>query len=180
MSLFAGSLAGSAAGIILGQLLAQGFTKLKTETDKLGNTIITGTDTSGQIQKVQLKNNAMISPQFDVVRLSTSNTERDDNNPQYELKNDSSVIKRIFALSIVPDSTMQTEGLIQLQLNGVRFFPITAPIQGFLTDTAVFTVPIPDTYGMKILPKDKLEVFIWNPTGNPIAATVAVFIGELP
>lgn len=180
MSALGGTALGSAAGVIIGLLISQGFSKLKETTDKFGNTIITGVDSTGKIQSVALKNNAMISPQFDVIRVTTSRTTRDDNNPDYILKNDSSVIKRIFALSVIPDSTMQSEGLMQLNLNDVKFFPITSPTQGFLTDTGVFTVPIPPTYGMKILPKDKLEVFIWNPSGNPVSATVAVFIGELP
>lgn len=180
MSALGGTLVGSAAGVIIGQLLAAGFTKIKESSDKLGNTIITGRSATGEIIDVAIKNNAVISPQYDVVRVTSNATTRQDNKPEYTLKNESSVIKRIFALSIIPDATMQTEGLIQISLNGVKFFPITTPVQGFLTDTAVFTVPIPDTYGLKILPKDKLEVFIWNPSGNPVFATIAVFIGELP
>jgi len=180
MSALGGTALGSAAGVIIGQLIAAGFTKVKESSDKLGNTIITGRSPSGDIIDVAIKNNAIISPQYDVVRVGTSDTKRNDNTPNYFLKNESSVIKRIFALSIIPDATMQSEGLIQINLNETKFFPITAPAQGFLTDTAVFTVPIPDTYGLKILPKKKLEVFIWNPSGNPVNATVAVFIGELP
>ncbi|MBA7492245.1 hypothetical protein ES702_02794 [subsurface metagenome] len=169
-------------GAIVALLATNGFTKIQEKIDnKNGNTILSATSPEGKSFDVQIKNNAIISPQFDLVRITTSETvKQDDNSPIYELKNESSVIKRIFSLSIVPDATFQTEGLIAITLNGVTFFPITNQIQGDYTDISAINIPIPDTYGLKILPKDKLKVFIWNPSGNPISASVAVFIGELP
>jgi len=172
----------AAFGAIAGILVSAGFSKLKETLDKKsGDTILSATSPTGEILNVQLKNNAVISPQFDLVRIGTSQTKKaDDNAPDYELKNESSIIKRIFALSIIPDATFKTEGLIQIQLNGTKFFPISSQLQGDLTDISAINIPIPDTYGLKILPKDKLKVFIWNPSGNPINASVAVFIGDLP
>jgi len=169
-------------GALVALLVTQGFTKIKeTFDDKTGDKILESTSPTGQILKVQLKNDAVISPQFDLVRIQTSQTTRsNDDLPNYELKNESSVIKRIFSLSIIPDSTLQTEGFVVVKLNGVQFFPITSGIAGNFTDISAINIPIPDTYGLKILPKDKLRVFIWNPSGNLIKATIAVFIGELP
>lgn len=169
-------------GAIVALLITQGFTKISEKIDdKTGDKILSATTPTGGILNVQLKNDAVISPQFDLVRITTSQTTRSpDEQPNYEIKNDSSVIKRIFSLSIIPDSTLQTEGFVVVKLNGVQFFPITSGVAGNFTDISAINIPIPDTYGLKILPKDKLRVFIWNPAGNPITATVAVFIGELP
>lgn len=169
-------------GAIVAILATQGFTKFAEAIDpKSGDKILTATSKTGEVLNVQLKNDAVISPQFDLVRITTSQTTKSaDEKPNYELKNESSVIKRIFSLSIIPDSTLQTEGFVVVKLNGVQFFPITSGVAGNFTDISAINIPIPDTYGLKILPKDKLKVFIWNPTGNPIKATVAVFIGELP
>ena len=169
-------------GALVALLITQGFTNIKEVfAEKTGDKILESTSPTGQILKVQLKNDAVISPQFDLVRITTSQTiKSNDENPNYELKNESSAIKRIFSLSIIPDSTMQTEGFVVVKLNGVQFFPITSGVAGNFTDISAINIPIPDTYGLKILPKDKLKVFIWNPSGNPINVSVAVFIGELP
>lgn len=171
---------GGVAGGIIAFLVSGGFTKIKETTDRIGNTIITGVrESDGKPVSVTIKNNAVISPQFDLVRISTA-VNKKPNSPQYELKNESSVIKRIFSISVVPDATLQTEGFIEIHLNGVKFFPISDPIAGIYTDISAINVPIPDSYGLKILPDDKLEVFLWNPLSNSISATIAVFIGELP
>lgn len=169
-------------GALVALLLSGGAKSVTQRIDeKSGDTILGITRADGSITNVQLKNNAVISPQYDFVRLSASrNTKSDDNDPQYFLKNTSSVIKRIFSISIVPDNTFKAEGFLQITLNGVTFFPITNPIAGNFQDVDSITIPIPDTYGLKILPKDKLKVFIWSATGATINATIAVFIGELP
>lgn len=169
-------------GALVALLLSGGAKSVTQRIDeKSGDTILGITKADGSVTNVQLKNNAVISPQYDFVRLSASrNTKSDDNDPQYFLKNTSSVIKRIFSISIVPDNTFKSEGFLQITLNGVTFFPITNPIAGNFQDVDSITIPIPDTYGLKILPKDKLKVFIWSATGATINATIAVFIGELP
>ena len=175
------SLVAGGVGAIIALLLSQGFTQVKAFADTNGDTTLTGLDQNGKPINVQLKNNAVISPQYDFVRISANQNEKsDDNAPQYFLKNTSSVIKRIFSISIVPDATFKAEGFLQITLNGVTFFPITNPIAGNFQDVDSITIPILDTYGLKILPKDELRVFIWSATGATINATIAVFIGELP
>ncbi len=171
---------GAATGGIIAFLVTNGFTKVKEETDKIGNTIITGVRDGSPPFKVTIKNQAVISPQFDLVQVVTSQTVKNVDQPLYELKNESSVIKRIFSFSLVPDATFQNEGFVEVHLNGVKFFPITDPTQGQFSDIAAINLPIPENYGLKILPKDKLEVFAWNPSGNQIKMTIATFIGELP
>lgn len=169
-------------GAVVALLVGQGFTKVTQNTDsKTGDTILSATRKDGESVNVQLKNNAVISPQFDFVRLSASRTEAsNEDNPTYELKNFSSVIKRVFALSIVPDSVMKSEGFMKILLNGTQMFPITNLVSGSFQDVDAINIPIPDTYGLKILPKDKLKVFLWSETGAQVSATIAVFIGELP
>ncbi len=169
-------------GAVIALLLSGGAKSVTQRIDeRTGDTILGVTQKDGSVTNVQLKNNAVISPQYDFVRISaTRNTKSDDNQPQYLLKNTSSVIKRIFSISFVPDSTFKSEGFLQISLNGVTFFPITNPVAGNFQDVDSITIPIPDTYGLKILPKDELRVFIWSDTGALVNITLSVFIGELP
>ena len=168
-------------GAVVALLISGGFTKIKQSQTTEGDTILSATRSDGESVDVQLKNNAIISPQFDFVRITASQTEAsDENTPNYELKNESSVIKRIFALSVVPDPTFKAEGFIKILLNDTQMFPITNLTAGAFQDVDAINIPIPDTYGLKILPKRKLKVFIWSATGAVVNATIAVFIGELP
>jgi hypothetical protein len=169
-------------GAVVALLLANGFKKVEETIDsKTGNTVLRATREDGTIQNVQLKNNAVVSPQFDQVRISTSNTSfPNSNTPDYELRNESSVIKRIFALTFIPDASFQAQGILKITLNGAPLFPITNMVSGDFQDVSAFNIPIPDTYGLKILPKEKLKVFIADPTGGTVTGTIAVFIGELP
>jgi len=168
-------------GAVVALLISGGFTQIKQKITSEGDTILSATRADGESVNVQLKNNAIISPQFEFVRISASQTEAsDENSPTFELKNDSSVIKRIFALSIVPDATFKAEGFIKILLNDTQMFPISIPTAGAFQDVDAINIPIPDTYGLKILPKRKLKVFIWSATGALVNATIAVFIGELP
>ena len=173
---------GAGVGALVALLLSQGAKAVSQRIDeRTGDTILGVTQPDGTVTNVQLKNNAVISPQYDFVRISASrDTKSDDNQPQYLLKNTSSVIKRIFSISIVPDATFKNEGFLQISLNGVTFFPITNPVAGNFQDVDSITIPIPDTYGLKILPKDELRVFIWSATGALVNVTLSVFIGELP
>jgi len=173
---------GAGVGALVALLLSQGAKAVTQRIDeRTGDTILGVTQRDGTVTNVQLKNNAVISPQFDFVRISTDRTTfPDTNRPDYELKNTSGVIKRIFALSIIPDPVFQSDGLIEISLNGVTFFPITQSIAGVFANTTAINIPIPDTYGLKILPKNELRVFIRSPSGSVVSVTIAVFIGELP
>jgi len=175
------SLVAGGVGAIIALLLSQGFTNLKAFADTNGDTNITGFDSNGKPINVQLKNNAIVSPQFDQVRLITSSTTfPNDNSPNFEFKNQSGVIKRIFALTLIPDASFQAGGIVKITLNEAPLYPITNLQAGDFQDVSALNIPIPDTYGLKILPKEKLKIFIADPTGGTVALTVAVFIGELP
>jgi len=175
------NLVAGGVGAVLALLLSQGFTQVKAFGEKNGDTTITGFDQNGKPINVQLKNSAVVSPQFDLVRLTTSETTfPDDNQPNFEFKNQSGVIKRIFALTLIPDASFQAGGIVKITLNDAPLFPITNLQAGDFQDVSALNIPIPDTYGLKILPKDKLKVFIADPTASTVALTVAIFIGELP
>jgi len=168
-------------GAVIALLISNGFTKVQAFADKNGDQIVTGLDPKGSPFEVQLKNNAVISPQFDQVRITTSNVQfPNSNQPDYELKNESGVIKRIFAVTFIPDPTFQASGVLRITLNEAPLFPITPMVAGDFQDVSALNIPIPDTYGLKILPKDSFRVFIASPTGVLVGGTVAVFIGELP
>ena len=111
---------------------------------------------------------------------SSDTTFPNDNSPNFEFKNQSGVIKRIFALTLIPDASFQAGGIVKITLNEAPLYPITNLQAGDFQDVSALNIPIPDTYGLKILPKEKLKVFIADPTGGTVALTVAVFIGELP
>lgn len=175
------SLVAGGVGAIIALLISQGFQQVKAETNQVGDTIITGLDANGKPINVQLKNSALVSPQFDQVRITTDKKEfPDDNQPNFELKNNSGVIKRIFALTLIPDDSFKAGGIVKITLNEAPLFPITNLQAGDFQDVSALNIPIPDTYGLKILPKDKLKIFIADPTGGTVALTIAVFIGELP
>jgi len=180
LSFGAGALAGGVTALLV-VLLSNGFTKVKAFAEENGDTTIRATDPQGAPVSIQIKNGAVISPQFDQVRISTSATVfPNSNQPNFELKNNSSVIKRIFALSFVPDGTFQSDGILQITLNEAPLFPITPMVAGDFQDVSALNIPIPDTYGLKILPKRELKVFIASPNGVLVAGTIGVFIGELP
>jgi len=180
-SVGSGAIVAGGVGALILLLLSNGFTKVKAFAEKNGDTTISGFDPNGKPINVQLKNDAVISPQFDQVRITTTRaTFRDSNQPDFELKNQSSVIKRIFAISLVPDGTFQTDGIVKITLNEAPLFPITPLVVGDFQDVSGLNIPIPDTYGLKILPKESLRVFIASPTGSLVGLTIAIFIGELP
>lgn len=180
MSFAGGAIAGGITALII-LLVTNGFTKIQTFALENGDTKITALDKNGAPVNVQLKNNAVISPQFDQVRVTTDQLSfSNSNQPTYELKNESGVIKRIFAVTFIPDPTFQASGILRITLNEAPLFPITPMVAGDFQDVSALNIPIPDTYGLKILPKEKFKVFLASPTGVLVGGTVAIFIGELP
>ena len=174
---------GISALIVL--LATNGFTKIREKLDsRTGDTILSATSPDGKPLTVQIKNNAVVSPQFDQVRISipaTQTTFKNSNQPDFELKNESSVIKRIFAITFIPNASMQAGGILKMTLNEAPLFPITDQVAGDLQDVSALNIPIPDTYGLKILPKEKFKLFLADPSGGGgISGTIAIFIGELP
>jgi len=161
-------IAGGVASLIV-LLATNGFTKIQEKIDsRTGDTILSATTPDGKPLNVQVKNNAVVSPQFDLVRLTIPATQTvfpNSNQPDFELKNESSVIKRIFAITFIPNATFQASGILKMTLNEAPLFPITDQIAGDFQDVTALNIPIPDTYGLKILPKEKFKLFLADPSG---------------
>jgi len=174
-----GATAGITALIFL--LISSGFKKVEA-ISKGGLTFLTGEDKDGKPFKVALSNEALTQPQYDIVELDTltgaSAITKKSDRPQYFIENADDVDKRVFAIALVPDSTFKTEAIIEIFLNRVRLFPITDPSGGFLSSVTSLNIPIPPNYGLKIKPRQKLEVFVYNPLGNSATVNFAVFVGN--
>lgn len=173
---FAGSVVGGAVAAVVSLLLAQGFQKVEAASDGT----ITGLNQAGKPFKVKLANNAIAGAQYDLVELTASTTEvTKPKTPNYSIQNTQDTDKRVFALGIVPNSTFKSEGIIEIFINKVRVFPITDPSQGFLSAVTSLNIPIPPSFGLKIKPRDKLEVFVWNPSLTAsTSVNFAVFLGD--
>lgn len=154
-----------------------GFQKISTDTDKNGVTNIFGIDSDGQtVQIVSIKNPALKSPQYDLVNLTTSDTAKPAT-PNYSITNNATGNKKVFTIGIVPtDATTKAEAIMEVFLNGTRLFPITNGAQAMLSGVTSLNIPIPPSFGLEIKESNSLEVFLWNPSGNAVSITFAVFI----
>jgi len=166
-------------GAFLGFLLAQGFSQLASATDG-GFTLITGKDPNGKPFQVKFANEALVNPQYDLVKLTAQSTDtKKPNKAQFTIKNDASGDKRIYTLGVVPDTVFKADGVMEIILNGVRLFPITSPAQGMFENVSSLNIPIPANFGLKIKESDKLEVFIWNPSGALATINFSIFIANI-
>jgi len=166
-------------GAFLGFLLAQGFTGLKAFAEQ-GFSVITGTDPNGKPFRVQLANEALKNPQYDLLKLTALATDlKKPNKPQFLIKNDASGDKRVYTIGVVPDAVFKTSGVMEIILNGVRLFPITSPAQGMFENVSSLNIPIPANFGLKIKESEKLEVFIWNPSAAIATVNFSVFIANI-
>lgn len=158
-----------------------GFTKIQQSRGKDGFFSITALTKNGEkVTLVKLSNPTLGSPQYDLVNLNATATTRDPDKPTYELKNDSSVDKRIFTIGIIPvDAATKTNAIIEVWLNERRLFPITASAAGMLSGTTAINVPIPPNFGLAINEKKSLQVFLWTPSAVPVSVTFAVFVANM-
>jgi len=166
------------AGGLLGFLLASGFTEVK-QFIQGGISIITGKDADGKAFEVQFANEALINPQYDLITLSTGALTKKSDKPQFEIKNTATGDKRIYTIGIVPDATFKAESILEIFLNEVRLFPISAPVGGMFANVSSLNIPIPANFGLKIKQDFKLEVFIYNPLGNASTISFSVFIANI-
>lgn len=178
MSSLGSALAGGAVSAIIFLLLSNGFKKVEAFT-KGGSTTIFGDDANGKPFKVQLQNEAIIGPQYDIVELDTTTVTQKPARANYTIENPDDIDKRVFTIAFIPDSTFKAQGIIEIFLNGVRLFPITDPTQGFLSSVTALNIPIPPNFGLKIKPREKLEVFVYNPSGASAKVNFAVFVGNI-
>lgn len=170
-----GGLAGGILSAVVALLLAQGFQKVEAASDGT----ITGLNKDGKPFSVRLANPAISGAQYDLVELDTGVLPlTKPKRANYSIENTQDTDKRVFALGLVPDALFKTSGIIEIFINKVRVFPITDPVQGFLSAVTSLNIPIPPNFGLKIKPRGKLEVFVWNPSGASAKINFAVFIGD--
>ncbi len=170
-----GGLAGGVVSGIIALLLAQGFQKVEAASDGT----ISGLNKDGKPFKVRLANPAIAGAQYDLVELDTGATQiTKPDRANYSIENTQDTDKRVFAIALVPDTTFKASGIIEIFINKVRLFPITDPVQGFLSAVTSLNIPIPPNFGLKIKPRQKLEVFVWNPSAASAKVNFAVFIGD--
>jgi len=170
-------LGGALAGFIA-LLLAQGFTNIQ-QVFAGGFTTLTGQTPEGETFKVELANEALINPQYDLVTLSTGALTKKSDKPQFEIKNTATGDKRVYTIGIVPDATFKAESIVEIFLNEVRLFPITTPVGGMFANVSSLNIPIPANFGLKIKQDFKLEVFVYNPLGNASTISFSVFIANV-
>ena len=129
--------------------------------------------------KVQIDNKTIVGPQYHLLELDTLTEIKKPRIPQFKIQNPQDADRRIFGLSFTPDAVFSSEGIINIFLNRVRMLPVEDRSQGMLSSVTALNVPIPANFGLKILPRQSLEVFIWNPSGNSAKINFSCFVGDL-
>jgi len=129
--------------------------------------------------KVQIDNRTILGPQYHLLELDTTTNTKKPRIPQFKIQNPQDADRRIFGLSFTPDSLFSGEGIINIFLNRVRMLPVEDRSQGMLSSITALNVPIPPNFGLKILPRQSLEVFIWNPSGNSAKINFSCFVGDI-
>lgn len=170
---------GSAAGGFVSFLLGLGFTNIQQRLDPDGNFNFFGTNQNGKPFNVTLKQDALRSPQYDLVEIIVgAGVTKKPDIPQFSIKNEGSGIKKIFTIGIIPDAAAKSDAVLEVFLNESRVFPISDPTAGMFQNVTSVNIPIPPNFGLKIEESKKLEVFAWTPTGVASVFTFAVFIAN--
>lgn len=94
--------------------------------------------------------------------------------PQFSFKSIDRDI-RIFIISLVPDATFKTKGIMQIKSNKADLLEPTDA--GVFTDLLEFSIPIPEN-GILLQRGESIEFFFWTSDGTSSAITLAGFVGE--
>jgi len=131
-------------------------------------------------ERVQLDNLTLESPQYFIETLDTLNLTKKTKKAQFEIKNIKGRDTRVFGISLVPDSTFRRLGFIEVWLNEVRLLPANpTKAIGKLSNIDSLNVPIPQNFGLKILPDKKLEFFVYSFVGVTSKLNVTAFTGDI-
>jgi len=130
-------------------------------------------------EPVVFSNKTLVSAQYLLRELDTSTRTKKSNKPQFEFQNLKVTDKRIFGISMTPDRTFSEEGIIEILVNEVRLLPNQQSQQGAFSSITALNIPIPPNYGLRLDPDKKLEVFVWNPSGNSAKINFACFLGDI-
>ena len=124
---------------------------------------------SKDIQSVKVVTIPFKSGKSIVKRATSTNTSKQDK-PDIEITNPLKNDNRIIAITIIPDGTMKTNGLLKLQIEDVTVLEIETA--GDLTDLNNLPLSIPNE-GWAIKPQEKVKLFLWASSGT-VAATLIV------
>ena len=147
------SIEAAAGSVLLGKMITKLEEMLKPE----------------RIQKVQAVTRAYRVGKTIVDRASTSDTSPQDD-ADITIENPLDSDNRITAITIIPDDTCKTNGLLKLKIEDVTVTEISTA--GDLTDLSNLPLAIPNE-GWKIKAREKIKLFLWASSGT-VAATLVV------
>lgn len=125
------------------------------------------------IQKVRVVLNPKSYSYTELGRATTTNiSKQNDADLEFENPLDKEIVVK--TVSIVPDSSFKTKGMMLIKVNGTTIFKNKAVAD--FTDVSESIVEILE--GKTIDAKEKLEVFIWSPDATSVSLTSQVTFGE--
>jgi len=159
---------------ILTGLATAGFINLSTKEQEDGSTTIFNEQGQPIVNVPQVtisQNIPYLSIKATYERLSTSAIDRP---ASPNLRIISGIPNnRLITVSLVPDSTFQTEGEAVIAVNGSDILTIK---KASLTDVDVIGIPIPDE-ALAIIQNTPIDVSLWNTDGNTIVLSALVVTG---
>ncbi len=171
-------LATSTIGSVIGMLLGQGATKIQAIANKKKNELeISFNPIKSEKREtitIPLSKNADDFSYTELGRVSSTNQERQDT-PDLEFENPRKIDSTVTSISIIPDATFSTEGMLIITINKVKVFSNKAVADFTDVNDALDKI----LRGKKIRASEKVRVFIWNGTAsNAVALTVMVTFAE--
>jgi len=125
-----------------------------------------------EIQKVEIINPSRKqgSPRID--RSTTIATVKaDTGSPDIEIKNPFDRQARIMGITLIPDESFKTKGIVNLDIGRAPYFSGMAAAD--FTDISTFAVPISDD-GYEIDANESVEIYIWTSDGTSCSLTAIV------
>ncbi len=162
-------------GSVIGMLIREGATKIQAKTSKDKKSIEIGFNAKSSENRetitIPVSKKADDFSLTEIGRVSSTNLGRPET-PDLEFDNPRKIDSTITAISIIPDTTFQTEGMVIITVNKVPVFKNKAVADFTDVADALDTV----LRGKKIRASDKVRVFIWNGTGTANAVALTVFV----
>jgi hypothetical protein len=103
--------------------------------------------------------------------ITTATVKSDAGNPDIEITNPFDRPARIMGITLIPDSSFKTKGILQLDIARAPYF--TGMTAADFTDISTFSIPISDD-GYEIDANETVEIYIWTSDGTGSALTAVV------
>jgi len=125
-----------------------------------------------EVQKVEVVKPARKQGAPRIDRATTIATAKADvGNPDIEIKNPFDRKARIMGITLIPDSSFKTKGILQLDIARAPYF--TGMTAADFTDISTFSVPISDD-GYEVDANETVEIYIWTSDATSSALTAVV------